>query len=295
MKECARIVLLSQVRITSASVLSCRSPAIFVISSEPAMFILNASVDFSCSKNENSPEVLSSFSAAGDKCERQECFPCTTSIAVQSLLFGIWSAMIREGADCWAKWALCTFDFQNKPGLHCFWADQTRLSKQWTLIFLVCILLECERTKTKILHFYIGTKCIPFKKGPKLCASDFGDVQKNMIYLVWRCPTFEGPIFMLEQERWQRWLKKPEQILQILLLFGIVLAGSQLMTIVAPFSHEGASKVKKWGQMTISKTLLLCVMCYACGSAAAYAHDGPICIINKSLHREDINQLVVLK
>ena len=222
-------------------------------------------------------------------------FPCTTSIAVQSLLFGIWSAMIREGADCWAKWALCTLDFQNKPGLHCFWADQTRLSKQWTLIFLVCILLECERTKTKILHFYIGTKCIPFKKGPKLCASDFGDVQKNMIYLVWRCPTFEGPIFMLEQERWQRWLKKPEQILQILLLFGIVLAGSQLMTIVAPFSHEGASKVKKWGQMTISKTLLLCVMCYACGSAAAYAHDGPICIINKSLHGEDINQLVVLK
>ena len=113
------------------------------------------------------------------------------------------------------------------------------------LDFLVCILLECERTKTKILHFYIGTKCIPFKKGPKLCASDFGDVQKNMIYLVWRCPTFEGPIFMLEQERWQRWLKKPEQILQILLLFGIVLAGSQLMTIVAPFSHEGAKKVKK--------------------------------------------------
>ena len=76
------------------------------------------------------------------------------------------------------------------------------------LDFLVCILLECERTKTKILYFYKGTKWLPFKKGPKLCASDFGDVQKNMIYLVWRSPAFEGPIFMFEQERWQRWLKK---------------------------------------------------------------------------------------
>ena len=76
------------------------------------------------------------------------------------------------------------------------------------LDFLVCILLECERTKIKILYFYKGTKWLPFKKGPKLCASDFGDVQKNMIYLVWRSPAFEGPIFMLEQERWQRWLKK---------------------------------------------------------------------------------------
>ena len=72
----------------------------------------------------------------------------------------------------------------------------------------MCLLLECERTKTKILYFYKGKKWLPFKKGPKLCASDFGDVQKNMIYLVWRSPAFEGPIFMLEQERWQRWLKK---------------------------------------------------------------------------------------
>ena len=99
MKECARIVLLSQVRVTSASVLSCRSPAILVISSELAMFILNASVDFSCSKNENSPEVLSLFSAAGDKCEHQKCPSFSSSIAVQAYCLESDPAMIGAGVE----------------------------------------------------------------------------------------------------------------------------------------------------------------------------------------------------